>query len=285
MLEIAPIALARIDDFSIRARDGFDVPVRLYVPHGKAASGAWPLVVFYHGGGFTIGDLETHDPVCRMLAERAGCLLLAVHYRRAPEYRFPVAVEDAADALSWAHGNARRLGADARRIALVGDSAGGTLATVTALHARDAGIGLVLQVLIYPGTAGTQDSASHRALAEGFLLDARTIQWFFGNYLRSGADRDDWRFAPLTGHTRPPLAGVAAACVLVADYDPLYDEGVAYAHALRDAGVRTRLLEYPGMVHGFFNFGGVVAGARRAHDDVVAQLREAFTAGEHAHGA
>lgn len=281
VLEIAPATLARVDDFSIRTRDEHELPVRLYV--ARAAGAGQPLVVFYHGGGFTIGGLDTHDAVCRMLCQRADCLVLAVDYRLAPEHRFPTAVEDAADALHWAFGNARRLGADASRLAVAGDSAGGTLAAVTALSARDAGIGLVLQVLIYPGTAGRQDSASHRRLAEGFLLDAKTIQWFFGNYVRSDADRDDWRFAPLTGRERPPLEGAAPACVLVAPYDPLYDEGIAYARALSDSGVPTRLFDYPGMVHGFFNFGGAVSAARRAHDDVVGQLRRAFYGEEPGH--
>jgi acetyl esterase len=285
VLEIAPASVARTDDFSIRARDGYALPLRVYAPRGELPRAGFPLLMFYHGGGFTIGDLETHDAVCRMLCHGADCIVMAVDYRLAPEHPFPSAANDAWDALSWAHAHARRLGADVRRIALAGDSAGGTLATVCALQARAAGITVVLQVLVYPGTAGRQESASHQRLAEGFLLDARTIQWFFGNYIRNDADRDDWRFAPLVASGRPALAGVAPAVILVAGYDPLYDDGLAFAEQLRVAGVEVRVFDYPGMVHGFFNFGGAVTTARQAHADVVGQLRRVFFGEERANGA
>jgi acetyl esterase len=274
VLEIAPAALARIDDFAIRARDGTVLPVRLYVPKDTALDDC--LAVFFHGGGFTIGSLDTHDRICRMLAARTPCRILSVDYRLAPEHRFPTAVDDAWEALVWAHGNARRLGADPARMAVVGDSAGGTLAAVTSIRARDAGIGLRLQVLIYPGTGGYQDTLSHRRLAEGYLLDASTIDWFFSQYLRSDEDRNDWRFAPLDATPGPDLGDVAPACIVVAGYDPLHDEGVAYAAKLESAGVEVQLIDYPGMVHGFFNFGGAVEVARSAHDDVVRALVKAF---------
>jgi acetyl esterase len=279
ILEIAAAELARVDNFSIRARDRYELPVRLYVPGAQAAdkgAPAPPLIVYFHGGGFTIGDLETHDAICRMLASKSDALVFAVDYRLAPEHPFPQAVEDAEDALVWAHANARRLGADATRIAVVGDSAGGTLATVTARLARAHGFTPLVQVMVYPGTAGYQGSASHQRLAQGYLLDQPTIQWFFGHYLRDASDRDDWRFAPLTGTGGPPLAEAPPAVVLVAGFDPLHDEGVEYAHALEAAGVETTLIDYPGMVHGFFNFGRVLDVARRAHDDVVRALRERF---------
>lgn len=274
ILEIAPIAMARVDDFAIRARDAYALPVRLYVPEGLQTDA--PLVLFCHGGGFIVGDLDTHDSVCRMIAARTPCLVLAVDYRLAPEWPFPSAVEDAWDAFSWVYGNARRLGASPLKLALVGDSAGGTLAAVNAIRARDAGLNVRIQVLIYPGTAGHQDSDSHRRLTEGYLLDAKTIQWFFQHYLRDAADRDDWRFAPLDAKPSPDLGDVAPACILVAGYDPLHDEGVAYATRLRESGVEVALLDYPGMVHGFFNLGGAVDVAREAHKDVVGALKRAF---------
>jgi acetyl esterase len=274
VLEIAPASLGRIDDFSIRTRTGSSLAVRLYVPAHTSNHDA--LVVYFHGGGFTVGDLDTHDRVCRMLAAGTPCRVLAVDYRLAPEHRFPAAADDAWEALFWAHGNARRLGADPHRIAVAGDSAGGTLAAVCAIRARDAGLALRLQVLIYPGTAGYQDSASHQRLAEGYLLDAPTIQWFFGQYLRDEHDRRDWRFAPLDAEPAPDLGDVAPACILVAGYDPLHDEGVAYAERLRAAGVRVELRDYEGMVHGFFNFGGAVEVARTAHRDVLKALAAAL---------
>jgi acetyl esterase len=169
------------------------------------------------------------------------------------------------------------LGIDAARLAIGGDSAGGTLATVCAVLARDAGIPLRLQLLIYPGTSARQDSASHARLAEGYLLSGETIQWFFAQYLRDDRDRDDWRFAPLDaagGH--PDFAGVAPAWIAAADHDPLYDEDIAYAAKLEAAGVRVTLARYEGMIHEFFKMGGFVPEVARAHADAVAALREAL---------
>jgi acetyl esterase len=274
ILDIAPESLERVDDFGIRARDGATIPLRHYVP--TRSTEPMPLMVFFHGGGFTIGSIETHDAICRMFARRAACHVISVDYRLAPEFPFPYAVNDAFDAFTWVFGNAQRLGIDRTRIAVAGDSAGGTLATVCAVMARDAGHHACLQLLIYPGLAAYQDSASHRAHQEGLLLDAKTIQWFFGNYLSDQSQRLDWRFSPLQGEPRPSFAGLPQTVIVVAEYDPLHDEGVAYATRLREQGVAVQLLDYPGMVHGFFNFGGAVSVARQAHDDCVALLRRAF---------
>jgi acetyl esterase len=274
VLEIAPVPVERVDDFSIRCRAGHALPVRLYVPLGTTNEDA--LVVFYHGGGFTIGGLDTHDSVCRMIATKTPCRVLAVDYRLAPEHRFPKAVDDAWESLVWAHGNGRRLGANPARLAVAGDSAGGTLAAVNAIRARDAGLRLALQALIYPGLSGHQDSASHRRLAEGYLLDAKTIQWFFGQYLRDATDRDDWRFAPLDARPAPDLGDLAPAFIIAAGYDPLHDEDVGYAARLTEAGVAVELRDYPGMVHGFFNFGGAVDVAREAHTELTRALARAF---------
>ena len=281
VLEIAAAPLYHVEDFTIAASDGYALPLRRYVP--RVSASPLPLVVFCHGGGFTIGDLATHDAVCRMLARDAGCIVLAVDYRLAPEHPFPKAVEDAFDALTWARAHTAQLGADPSRIAVAGDSAGGTLTAVNAIRARDAGWPLVLQLLIYPGTGRDRNTASHRAYAEGYLLDAKLLHWFRNNYQPDAKMRDDWRFAPLDGKAAngAPVAldGVAPACILVADHDPLHDEGVAYAMRLREAGIAVDLLDYPGMVHGFFQYGGAIDTARVAHRDAVLALRRAFGTG------
>ena len=225
---------------------------------------------------FTIGSLNTHDAVCRMLSVDADCMVVSVDYRLAPEAPFPAAVDDALSALAWVYGNARRLGADQRRMAVAGDSAGGTLAAVCAIEAARSSITLCLQLLIYPGVSAYQDSASHVRLTKGYLLDQRTIRWFFNHYIGDGPDRLDWRFAPLDAEPALDLSGVARATILVAGFDPLHDEGVAYAERLEGAGVAVELLDYQGMIHGFFNFGGALDVARVAHRDACLALRRAF---------
>jgi acetyl esterase len=273
VLDIAPRQVARVDNFAIRGLER-PIAVRIYTP--RTGSELLPLVLFFHGGGFTIGSLDSHDAVCRMLCIDADCLVVSVDYRLAPEHPFPGAVDDAVEALGWVWGNARRLGGDQRRIAVAGDSAGGTLAAVCAIKARDHQMALCLQFLIYPGVAARQDSASHQRLANGYLLDARTIQWFFGHYLRSDADRLDWRFAPLEAEPAVDLQGVAPALIMVAGFDPLHDEGVAYAERLESAGVAVELYDYDGMIHGFFQFAGALDVAKAAHRDACLALRRAF---------
>lgn len=277
VLDIAPRPLPRVADHALRTRDGADLRIRLYA---ASDDDSLPALLYFHGGGFTIGSVDTHDAVCRMLADEARCIVVSVDYRLAPEHRFPTAVHDAHDALHWMQAHAAALGFDRTRFAIGGDSAGGTLATVTAIQARDEGIGCVLQLLVYPGLRRDKDSPSRHALAEGFLLDATTIDWFFDQYAPSPADRDDWRFAPLDG--RGPdgdlvdLAGVAPACIVTAGFDPLHDEGVAYAARLAAAGVAVRHLDYDGLVHGFIQFAGAIAAARRAQHDIADVLRGAF---------
>ncbi|MEO8937053.1 MAG: alpha/beta hydrolase [Burkholderiaceae bacterium] len=277
VLDIAPRPLPRASDHVLRTRDGTDLRVRLYA---ATEDDALPAMLYFHGGGFTIGSIETHDALCRMLADESGCIVVSVDYRLAPEHRFPTAVHDAHDALHWMRRHAGVLGFDPSRFAIGGDSAGGTLAAVTAIQARDEGIACVLQLLVYPGLRRDKDSASRHALAEGFLLDATTIDWFFDQYAPTAAERDDWRFAPLDG--RGPdgrsvdLTGVAPACIVTAGFDPLHDEGVAYAARLAAAGVAVRHLDYEGLVHGFIQFAGAIPAARRAQQDIAAALRVAF---------
>ena len=247
--------------------------LRQYVPVEHSWAQPQPALLFFHGGGFTIGSIDTHDRLCRQLAADAGCQVCSLEYRLAPEHRFPAAVDDAFESLHWLLAEAPALGIDPARLAVGGDSAGGTLATATALHARDQGIALRLQLLIYPGLAAHQDSASHRAFARGVLLDAELIQWFFGHYLRSPADREDWRFAPLNA---PRLAGVAPVWLALAGHDPLRDEGLAYAERLRAEGVPVDCRVYPGMIHAFFQHAGFVLAARRGPQEAAAALRAAL---------
>ncbi len=272
VLEIAKAPLARVEDLQLPARDGHGLPARLYAPV-PASAGPLPALLYLHGGGFTIGSLETHDTLCRELARLAGCMVVALDYRLAPEHRFPTASNDAWDALQWLARNGLSLGADPQRLAVGGDSAGGTLAAVNAVFAREAGLDLALQLLIYPGTTSHQDTESHRRFAHGMILEEPGITWFFENYLRSAADREDWRFAPLNA---PDLDGVAPAFVCLAECDPLVDEGLAYADRLRAAGVRVELEIYRGVTHEFIKMGRAIPEARQAHADCARALRLAF---------
>ena len=276
VLDIAPQTLDRVDDFTVPARDGHAIPVRLYAPTGAAL----PTLVYFHGGGFTIGGIGTHDALCRRLAHLTHCAVLSVDYRLAPEHKFPVAQDDAWDALQWVAKDGATQGLDAKRIAVGGDSAGGTLSAVCAIMARDAGLRLALQLLFYPGTVGHQDTPSHHRFAKGFVLEEPHITYFFEHYLRSPADRDDWRFAPLDGLTPAgepaDLAGVAPAWLGLAECDPLVDEGVAYADRLRMAGVAVDLEIYKGVVHEFIKMGRAVPEALQAHLDAARALRGAF---------
>ena len=277
ILEIASAPMATLEDLQIPARDGATLRARLY----QAVEPSWaepaPALVYYHGGGFTVGSVDTHDALCRMFARDGQCTVLSVAYRLAPEHRFPTAVDDAFDGLRWLHAHAAEYGVDADRLAVGGDSAGGTLATVCAVLARDAGIRLALQLLIYPGTTGYQRTDSHSRLADGYLLTGETIQWFFNQYLRDQSDRDDWRFAPLDGQRgAPDFRGVAPSWIATAEYDPLSDEGEAYAEKLRALGNSVTLKRYPGMIHEFFKMGGYVSEVADAHADAAAALRAAF---------
>lgn len=272
VLEIAKAPLARVEDLWLPARDGHDLAARLYAS-APAEAGALPTLLYLHGGGFTVGSVQTHDVLCRELARQAGCLVVSLDYRLAPEHRFPTACNDAWDALQWLAREGRALGVDTARLAVGGDSAGGTLAAVNAIHAREAGLALALQLLIYPGTTAHQDTESHQRFAHGMVLEAQGIAWFFDNYLRHAGDRDDWRFAPLNA---PDLDGVAPAFVCLAECDPLVDEGVAYADRLRAAGVAVDLEIYRGVTHEFIKMGRAIPEARQAHADCARALRLAF---------
>jgi acetyl esterase len=268
ILELPRAPLARVDDLVIPAGDGTGLRARLYAPTREAL----PTLLYLHGGGFTIGNLETHDSLCRQLALRSGAAVVALDYRLAPEHRFPCAVDDAWAAMRWLAQHAATLGLDGARLAVGGDSAGGTLAAGCAIHARDIGVPLRLQVLITPGTTAHADTPSHSRFARGFLLEAEGIAWFFDQYI-AHADRRDWRFAPLEAEA---LDGVAPACVVLAECDPLVDEGVAYADRLRWAGVPVELELTRGVTHDFIKLGRVLPEAGAAQAAIAAALRRAF---------
>ena len=275
VLEVPAAPLARVEALQIPARDGYALPARLYAPVSRddAVEEGLPVLLYLHGGGFTVGSVATHDQLCRQLAHLAGCMVVSLDYRLAPEFRFPVAHNDAWDALQWLAAHGEELGADASRIAIGGDSAGGTLSAYCAIEARDTGLPLALQLLIYPGTTAHQDTDSHRRYAHGFVLDEPAITWFFAQYLADPKDREDWRFAPLLA---PDVDGVAPAWIGLAECDPLVDEGVQYADKLRMAGVPVDLEIYKGVTHEFVKMGRVIAEARRAHADMAAALKSAF---------
>jgi acetyl esterase len=259
VLDLPRAALARVEDFNVTGAAGQPMHARLYA----ASTTRLPVLLFLHGGGFMIGSLETHDSLCRQFARRSGAAVIAVEYRLAPEHRFPAAVDDAWAAMQWlAGGGATALGLDGDQLAVGGDSAGGTLAAACALHARDTGPRLALQLLITPGTAAYADTDSHRRFASGFLLDAVTIEWFFEHYIDQ-RQRSDWRFAPLHADD---FDGLAPACVILAECDPLVDEGVAYADRLRAAGVPVELDIYRGVTHDFIKMGRTLPEASEALD-------------------
>lgn len=269
VLEVPRPPLARVQDLEIPVRDGSTVPARLVAP---AQAPGLPVLLYFHGGGFTIGSIDSHDTLCRVLAHLSGCAVLSVGYRLAPEHRFPTAVEDAWDASAWLAREGRALGLDTTRIALGGDSAGGTLATVCATLARDAGIEVALQLLFYPGCAARQEAPSHSRYGEGLALEQAHIEYFFGQYIAE-ADRDDWRFAPLN---TPDLEGVAPAWMGLAECDPLFDDALHYADKLRAAGVAVDLEVYRGVTHEFIKMGRALPEARQAHADAAAALRRAL---------
>jgi acetyl esterase len=268
VLDLPRAALARVEDLSLPASDGHALTARLYA----SSHDPLPAMLYLHGGGFTIGSADTHDSLCRQLALRSGAAVVSLDYRLAPEHRFPTAVDDAWAALAWLRSEAPRHGLDGSRLAVGGDSAGGTLAAVCALHARDRGWPLALQLLITPGTAAGQDSRSHQAFAEGHLLDAGTLRWFFDHYIDASA-RQDWRFAPLNA---AELEGVAPACVVLAECDLLVDEGVAYADRLRMAGVAVELEIFRGVTHDFIKMGRALPEARDAQSLAAQALKKAF---------
>jgi acetyl esterase len=250
---------------------GDELPLRIYTPEHDAPLG---IAVFFHGSGFVICDLDTHDHECRVLANRAGVIVVSVDYRLAPEHKFPAAVDDGLAALRWVAEHAKDLGGDPARIALVGDSAGGDIAAVVAQLARDAGgPPVIFQLLVYPVTDLRTESQSFIDNASGYGLSAEAMRWYVEQYVRTTADILDPRGSPLLA---PSLAGLPPAFVAVCEYDPLRDEGKQYAHRMRDAGVDVTLRRYDGAVHGIFQMSRFTKIGARILDDCVDALRAAL---------
>lgn len=253
------------------------IPLRYYRPLGTAAGDVLPVLVFLHGGGWTIGDLDTHDVVCRELCNRAACAVIAVDYRLAPEHKFPAAVDDTIAATRWIAQHAQRLALDPARCAIGGDSAGGNLATVAALALRDSGgPRLALQLLIYPATDMRCTAPSHTRNGTGYLLTRDAIDYFSRCYLNGPQDLTDWRASPALAAS---LRGLPPAFVLTAGYDPLLDEGAAYAQALRAAGVAVEYTCFEAQIHGFITMSKLVDEAAVAFERCAAALTRAFTPG------
>jgi len=247
------------------------IRVRIYTP-AKDASGAG--VVYYHGGGFVIGDLETHDGTCRALANASGATVVSVDYRLAPEHKYPAAADDCYAGLRWVAETAGEIGVDPRRLAVAGDSAGGNLAAVTALLARErGGPKLRMQLLIYPVTDRRFDTVSYRDNGEGYFLTMAQMKWFWDHYLERAEQGDEPIASPLRAKD---VAGLPPALVITAEYDPLRDEGEAYAERLRAAGVPTELRRYAGQIHGFFSMFEALDDGRAAVEHAGAALRRAL---------
>jgi acetyl esterase len=268
-----PIPMARVEELTLPGPVDA-IAARLYVPNGDGRPRA--LVVFYHGGGWVIGDLDTHAATCRFLAREADALVLAIDYRLAPEHRFPAAVDDAFAAFQWAVREAEVLCADPARIAVAGDSAGGNLAAVVSQIARAAGGPCpAAQLLIYPATDLTTKRESFRLFSTGFFLTERDVDWYKSRYAPDPAAWPDARLSPLLAQD---LRGLPPAVVATAGFDVLRDEGELYARRLQDAGVRVELRRVTGQIHGFANATGVSPAARRAMADVAGLLRATLAA-------
>jgi acetyl esterase len=262
----APIG--RVDDIFCPGPAG-NIALRVYTPVGKGDETLKGLV-FFHGGGFVIGDLDTHDDLCRMLSNESGCRVVSVDYRLAPEAPFPAAVEDCTAATKWVSANARQLGI-AEPIAVGGDSAGGNLAAVVAQLAKTDGPRIAFQLLIYPVTQlGQPDMPSMRENEKGYFLEKQSMDWFTRLYCPDAAHRADPRLSPLL---QKDLSGLPAAYVITAGFDPLRDEGKAYADRLDEAGVPVTYVNYPGMIHGFFSMRSFIPKAREAVAAAAAAVR------------
>ncbi|MDP9046411.1 MAG: alpha/beta hydrolase [Pseudomonadota bacterium] len=272
----APPEVAKVQDLHASGPNG-TVPVRLVRPLGSDETTVLPVLVYFHGGGWVIGDLDTHDTLCRELANGAGCAVVSVDYRMGPEQRFPAAVEDSFAATRWVRDHAASLHLDPTRLAVGGDSAGGNLATVVAIAARDAGdLPIMFQLLIYPATDQHRTTPSHAQNGQGYLLTSDTMDYFTGHYIADPADHDDWRASPLL---RKDLERLPPALVLTAGFDPLRDEGKAYAERLTAAGNAATYVCFERQVHGFVLMGKVLDEARSAVTLCAAELRRAFERG------
>jgi acetyl esterase len=270
-----PPEVARVRDLEAEGPHGA-IPLRHYRPRGAADDAVLPALVYFHGGGWVMGDLDTHDVLCRELANASACTVVAVDYRMAPEHHFPVAIDDCLAATSWVRHNAAALGADPARLAVGGDSAGGNLAAVVAILARDAGdLPLAFQLLIYPGTDMRRGAPSHQTNSQGYLLTRDTIDYFHDYYIDNPAHDLDWRASPLLQQN---LAQLPPALVLTAGFDPLRDEGLMYAQRLSEAGNQATHICFERQIHGFITMGKVLDEANAAVTMCAAEVRRALAA-------
>lgn len=262
--------VAKVENRTFRGPVG-ELPIRIYTPDGR---GPFPVLVYFHGGGWVVGSLETVDASCRSLANLVGCIVVSADYRLAPEHKFPAATDDCYAALRWATLHAASFHGDPSRMAVGGESAGANLAAVVALMAQERGATpLVHQVLAYPVISYAFDTPSQRENAEGYFLTRDMMKWFWQQYLTNDADGENPLASPLRARY---LTGVAPATILTAEFDPLRDEGAAYAAKLREAGVPVTYKCYEGLIHGFFGMVKVVEPARKALEEAAAALRAAF---------
>ncbi|WP_060481512.1 alpha/beta hydrolase [Pseudomonas sp. NBRC 111119] len=275
MMDAGGIELAQVDDLQVPARDGHALAARLYSASRLNPQAPAATVLYLHGGGYVVGSLDSHDGLCRALAESGEIAVLSIAYRCAPEWRFPTAVYDAEDAWAWLASHGQAYGLDPKRLAVAGDSVGGSLATVLAnrLASVMAPVQPLLQVLIYPVTDASRQRASIERYASGYLLEKQTLEWFYDQYQSVADDRLDPRFSPLLGK---PAQDAAPVLMLLAECDPLYDEGVAYAEHLRTAGARVELCVYEGMTHDFLRMGAIVEEAQQAQGHIVRALVQAL---------
>jgi len=249
------------------------IKFRAYRPLG-APAGPLPTLIYYHGGGFVIGNIATHDSTCRRLANKSRCQVISIDYRLAPEHPFPAPIDDGLAAFRHIRDNAESFGVDPTRLAVGGDSAGGQMAAVVCQTCRDAGEAMpAFQMLIYPATDSSKQSGSRKSFAEGYFLSKALMDWFWKAYVPAGADLADLRLSPLLAKD---LAGLPPAFVLTAGYDPLRDEGRAYADRLIDAGVKTTYVNYPGTIHGFFSLTRFLKQGIKANDEAAAVLAAHF---------
>jgi acetyl esterase len=272
-----PEKVSKVEDLKIPGPAG-QIPVRVYTPQGK---GPFPIFVYYHGGGFVIGSVPQSDNVCRAVANRASCVVVSVEYRLAPEHKYPAAVDDSYTATKWAADNANRINGDPERIAVGGDSAGGNLAAVVSLRARDESERFpIYQVLIYPATDLTRSSTnSRKEFAEGYFLTTADMMWFGDQYFEKGQDRGVPYASPLLA---PNLSKLPPALIITGGFDPLRDEGEAYGERLKKSGVPVKVSRYAGMIHGFTTMDGVLEKAKDAMNEIADNLRGIFESKSHA---
>jgi len=263
-------AVGKVEDRTIKGPGG-DIPIRIYTPNGR---GPFPLLVYFHGGGWVVGSIETVDASCRSLTNLANCITVSVDYRLAPEHKFPAAPDDCYAATTWAALNAASIHGDPKRMAIGGESAGANLAAAVALMAQERGApSIALQLLLYPVMDYACNTPSCRANAEGYFLTTEMMRWFWNHYLRSDADGENPLASPLRAKR---LQGLAPAAIYTAEFDPLRDEGADYAKKLREAGIPVEYKCCEGLIHGFMGMQKVVEPARKALEEAAAALRKAF---------